>query len=100
MSLPGYSAESSLRPPYGRRAPACGAARRADPGRAEEIVPAASATGLSPGRARGLGFACDGGLCVCSGDRDCGDMFGTNVCGPNAICFLTGATGVVCLCAR
>lgn len=40
-------------------------------------------------------FQCGPGFCVCRGDGDCNDMFTTNVCGPNAICF-----GDICVCSR
>lgn len=33
-----------------------------------------------------LDFACNPVACVCRGDLDCNDMFGTNVCGERAIC--------------
>lgn len=40
-------------------------------------------------------FQCSSGFCMCRGDGDCNDMFGTNVCGPHAVCF-----GDVCVCYR
>lgn len=40
-------------------------------------------------------FACSSEFCMCKGDSDCNDMFTTNVCGPNAVCF-----GDLCVCAR
>ena len=46
-----------------------------------------------------LGFECSGPICICSGDADCNDMFGTSLCG-DAICFEDSAGGVVCLCLR
>ena len=33
-----------------------------------------------------LGFSCNPIVCVCRGDDDCNDMFGTTVCGGRAIC--------------
>ncbi len=47
----------------------------------------------------GLGFSCGGVGCVCNGDDDCNDMFSTNVCGPNAACFVSRGQ-VVCVCLR
>jgi hypothetical protein len=46
---------------------------------------------------REAGFACDGLLCVCSGDDDCNDMFTGGVCG-DAMCFTDSEGGVVCIC--
>ncbi|MEO8510031.1 MAG: hypothetical protein ABI534_02195 [Chloroflexota bacterium] len=46
-----------------------------------------------------LGFECSGPLCICTGDADCNDMFGTSLCG-DAICFEDAVGGVVCLCLR
>lgn len=49
----------------------------------------------------GLGFTCGGTSCRCDGDSDCNDMFSTNVCGPNAYCYLGWLTGEwVCTCQR
>lgn len=42
-----------------------------------------------------LEFACNRSFCSCAGDADCNDMFTTNVCGPNAVCF-----GDICVCMR
>ena len=49
------------------------------------------------GASRGAGFVCDGNLCLCTGDDDCNDMFGSGFCG-DGICFETGDGSVVCLC--
>lgn len=46
-----------------------------------------------------LGFECSGPLCICSGDPDCNDMFGSGICG-DGICFENDAGQVVCLCWR
>jgi hypothetical protein len=40
-------------------------------------------------------FQCSQNFCICYGDGDCNDMFTTNVCGPNAVCF-----GNNCVCYR
>ena len=40
-------------------------------------------------------FQCSQNFCSCSGDGDCNDMFTTNVCGPDAVCF-----GNICVCYR
>lgn len=56
------------------------------------------AEGRQPGRRIGSGpvsFDCSPSFCVCKGDGDCNDMFGTNVCGPIAICI-----DDVCVCRR
>ena len=45
------------------------------------------------------GFACDDLICVCDGDGDCKDLFGTELCGPNAVCYAT-PTGPVCICIQ
>ena len=42
-----------------------------------------------------LPFECNSTFCVCRGDADCNDMFGTDVCGPIAICI-----NDVCVCGR
>lgn len=34
----------------------------------------------------GLEFTCVGGICVCSGDYDCNNMFTSTVCGDAAVC--------------
>jgi hypothetical protein len=48
-----------------------------------------------------LGFKCDRTSCRCEGDIDCNDMFGTNVCGPEASCYFGWLTGQwVCVCRR
>jgi hypothetical protein len=46
-----------------------------------------------------LGFECSGLACICSGDADCNDMFGSGVCG-DAICLEDDSGGVVCICVR
>ena len=33
-----------------------------------------------------LEFSCVGGICWCSGDNDCNNMFVSNVCGDAAVC--------------
>lgn len=43
-------------------------------------------------------FACSSSSCQCSGLPDCIDMFGTNVCGPLAMCDST--SGLSCTCLR
>lgn len=40
-------------------------------------------------------FQCSQNFCICSGNQDCNDMFTTNVCGPDAVCF-----GEMCACYR
>jgi hypothetical protein len=40
-------------------------------------------------------FECNSTFCTCSGDRDCNDMFGSGVCGDDAICDEDG-----CVCIR
>ena len=44
-------------------------------------------------------FVCDSQSCMCAGLGDCGDMFGTNVCGPGAQCDSTGGL-LTCQCFR
>jgi hypothetical protein len=46
-----------------------------------------------------LGFECGGPICICRGDDDCGDLFGSEVCG-DGICFEGLSGEVVCLCVR
>ena len=42
-----------------------------------------------------FGFQCDGGVCICSGDRDCNDLFTTNLW--RRLCFETcGGGAYVC----
>ena len=55
-------------------------------------------TALTSLRSR-LGFECGSGICICTGDRDCNDLFSTGLCG-DGICFETADGGVVCLCVR
>ena len=55
-------------------------------------------TALTSMRSR-LGFECGGAVCICTGDRDCNDLFTTGLCG-DGICFETADGGVVCLCVR
>jgi hypothetical protein len=43
-------------------------------------------------------FVCDGPVCTCDGLPDCTDMFGTDLCGPVALCDST--SGLVCGCIR
>ena len=43
-------------------------------------------------------FVCDGPVCTCDGLADCTDMFGTDLCGPVALCDST--QGLVCGCIR
>jgi hypothetical protein len=45
------------------------------------------------------GFDCSGPVCICSGDPDCNDLFGSGLCG-DAICFETSSGSVVCICVR
>ena len=50
------------------------------------------------GGRRPLGYTCDGGLCSCSGDADCNDMFsGTDCDGKIEYCDTSGPV-VACYC--
>ena len=44
-----------------------------------------------------LGFSCSEIACDCQGDDDCNDMFSTDVCGANAVCF---GEPPFCICER
>ena len=44
-------------------------------------------------------FECNPLMCICDGEDDCIDMFGTNACG-DGICWEDGAGKVVCICVR
>ncbi len=46
-----------------------------------------------------LGFDCGPLGCICSGDADCNDMFGSGICG-DGICFEDDRGNVVCICVR
>ncbi len=59
---------------------------------------AALASILHASRPR-LGFDCGPLGCICSGDPDCNDMFGSGVCG-DGICFEDDGGHVVCICVR
>ena len=50
----------------------------------------------TPVRNGGENFTCDGLKCDCSGDDDCNNMFGSNVCGSIAVCREDGT----CSCLR
>jgi hypothetical protein len=106
MIMPGYTAEASLYGKRGRYRTELGVRPEADAGapRGDLLYPqamhAAAMAGSSAGFSRAsLGFTCGRGGCVCSGDMDCNDMFTTNVCGPNAVCFNLGGQ-VICVCSR
>jgi len=47
-------------------------------------------------------FTCDdtANTCTCVGDDDCNDMFGSGLCGPNAICDNSNPTRPVCTCTQ
>jgi hypothetical protein len=102
MSLPGFTAEFGLGPRVGPARPRRAVSPWSDaaPGAAEVVPAARAAPGGAGGGARGrVGFSCDGAGCLCTGYDDCIDMFNTNVCGPNAICYTFGSR-VICLCGR
>jgi hypothetical protein len=47
----------------------------------------------------GSGAWCDGsGLCTCTGDEDCNNMFSSGVCGEKAICQIDSADVPRCRC--
>ena len=96
MSIPGFTAESSLYRPSGHYQAVT--TRVGDVG--EQRVISQIRVGGSVGRV-GLGFSCDRTSCRCDGDSDCNDMFSTDVCGANAFCYLGWLTGEwVCICQR
>ena len=48
----------------------------------------------------GAGFSCSGLGCICYGDYDCNDMFGSGVCGDMpAKCYERGPGPHYCICA-
>lgn len=71
------------------------AAERRVPGKA--VLSLSQSQMQSAQRMRGgrLDFSCNPVVCICRGDPDCNDMFGTNVCGDRAICI-----GDYCYCER
>lgn len=100
MAIPGFTAEAAAAAPSGHyqlRSRSDGLDGRVRPAQALSYR---TASGFHFGASRqGLGFSCGALGCVCTGDADCNDMFSTNVCGPNAVCFESGS-GVVCVCLR
>lgn len=61
--------------------------RLAPPGHFAPLPLSSAQTGrLRAMRSARLGFACNPVVCVCRGDADCNDMFGSTVCGGRAIC--------------
>jgi len=44
-------------------------------------------------------FECSSQFCICDGDDDCNDLFGTDLCG-DGICWEDESGGVVCMCVR
>jgi hypothetical protein len=71
---------------------------KAEPTPAMKVRP-----GFGAGTTRGVltqtvaQFQCTATHCTCSGDRDCNDMFSTNVCGKPALCDNTSNS---CSCLR
>jgi hypothetical protein len=43
----------------------------------------------------GLNFSCENLVCVCTGDKDCNDLFTSDLCGDISICYPDG-----CFCLR
>jgi hypothetical protein len=72
------------------------------PMRAQAITIGPQALGnIQQGIPASLDFHCGGGVCVCSGDRDCNDMFST-ICrdpGTDGSCTDLGGGRVVCTCS-
>jgi hypothetical protein len=96
MSLPGFTAEASFSKTGTSYRAVVSHGQRG--GQQRVVSQARVGGGVGAGRA---GFHCDGGSCRCDGDADCNDMFSTNVCGPNAYCYLGWLTGEwVCICQR
>lgn len=77
------------------------AAMRDDPHGASRAVSRLVSRGGLPGLStRGLGFKdCGFFECVCSGDRDCNDLFSSSACSDIAYCDETGGQ-VICWCIR
>jgi len=46
-----------------------------------------------------LNFDCGYLSCSCQGDRDCNDMFSTDICSGSAVCTGSGS-GTECVCLR
>ena len=44
-------------------------------------------------------FTCGSSGCICTGDSDCNDMYNTDVCGSNGVCWTSGSQ-VNCWCPR
>ena len=70
------------------------------PAVAAEENTATTAEALRAGGGGGRGFNCGGLGCICNGDWDCNNMFGSGACGSwPAKCYERGPGPVYCICA-
>jgi len=96
LALPASAQTPDVRAPLAGAATANTATTLAPPSRFGTLTLAPRQQNqLRAMRSTRMDFACSGRFCVCDGDTDCNDMFTTNVCGENAVCF-----GRICFCDR
>lgn len=96
LALPAAAQTPTVRAPLAGAATANTATALAPPSQFGALsIPTRQRNQLRAARQMRMDFTCTGGFCVCDGDRDCNDMFTTNVCGRNAVCI-----GTYCFCDR